>query len=159
MLVSVIIPCFNEERVLLDTYRRLSAVLGKQEGLDYELLFVDDGSSDGTKPILREFAKLDSRVNLIAFSRNFGHQPAVSAGLRHCRGDLAVIIDADLQDPPEVIPEMIAQLLKTGSNVVYGVRKKRKGETLFKLVTARLYYKVLNAYPRFPCPRTRAIFG
>jgi len=158
MLVSVIIPCFNEERVLLDTYRRLSAVLGNQEGLDYELLFVDDGSSDGTKPILREFAKLDSRVNLIAFSRNFGHQPAVSAGLRHCRGDLAVIIDADLQDPPEVIPEMIAQLLKTGSNVVYGVRKKRKGETLFKLVTAHLFYKVLNALSEISLPENTGDF-
>src|SRR5262249_17738644 len=134
MLVSVIIPCFNEEKVLHETYRRICAALSRAPGLEYEFVFVDDGSSDETPAILRELALHDLRVNVIRFSRNFGHQPGVSAGLKHCRGDLAVIIDADLQDPPEAIPDMIAQLLGTGSNSVYGVRQKRKGETWFKLM-------------------------
>jgi dolichol-phosphate mannosyltransferase len=97
-------------------------------------------------------AQTDPRVNLIRFSRNFGHQPAVSAGIRYCHGDLAVIIDADLQDPPEVIPDMIKQLVSTGSNVVYGVRTRRKGETLFKRAAANLFYKILNKLSEVPLP-------
>jgi glycosyltransferase involved in cell wall biosynthesis len=152
MIVSVIIPCFNEEKVLPQTYARISALAGNEEGLEYELVFVDDGSTDRTPAILREFALADPRVNVIRFSRNFGHQPAVSAGIRHCRGNLAVIIDADLQDPPEVIPDMIRQLISTGSDVVYGVRKRRKGETLFKRVTAKLFYLLLNKLSEVPLP-------
>jgi glycosyltransferase involved in cell wall biosynthesis len=152
MLISIIIPCFNEEKVIRDTYRRLSAALDNQAPVQYELLFIDDGSTDGTQRILRELTRDDPRVNLIKFSRNFGHQPAVSAGIRRCRGDLAVIIDADLQDPPEIIPEMIQQLLATESNVVYGVRKCRKGETFFKRLTARLFYLVLNRLSEVPLP-------
>jgi dolichol-phosphate mannosyltransferase len=152
MLVSVIIPCFNEEKVLKDTYARVSRALGDQNGLEYELVFVDDGSTDHTQLILRELAQKDLRVNLIRFSRNFGHQPAVSAGIKFCRGDLAVIIDADLQDPPEIIPAMIRQLIDTGSNVVYGVRKKRNGETWFKIATALLFYRLLNKLSEVPIP-------
>ncbi|HWW02306.1 MAG TPA: glycosyltransferase family 2 protein [Candidatus Acidoferrum sp.] len=152
MLISVIIPCFNEEKVLNHTYGRLSKVLSRQEGIEYELVFIDDGSTDGTQAVLTELAQKDLRVNLIRFSRNFGHQPAVSAGIKYCRGDLAVIIDADLQDPPEVIPDMIQQLMATGSNVVYGVRKKRKGETIFKRATAHLFYLVLNKLSEVPLP-------
>src|SRR5690349_9353331 len=127
MLISLIIPCFNEEKVLASTYQRISAVLGGLNGMDYELLFVDDGSADSTPTILKQLAEKDRRVTVIRFSRNFGHQPAVSAGMQHCRGDLAVIIDADLQDPPEVIPDMVKQLQSENANVVYGVRKLRKG--------------------------------
>jgi dolichol-phosphate mannosyltransferase len=116
------------------------------------LVFIDDGSSDGTAAMLAELARNDFRVNVIRFSRNFGHQPAVSAGLKHCRGDLAVIIDADLQDPPEVIPAMIRQLITTGSNVVYGVRKERSGETWFKRATAHLFYVLLNKLSEVPLP-------
>lgn len=152
LLISVIIPCFNEEKVLRDTYRRLSTVLSQQPHLQHELLFVDDGSTDATHRILQELAQRDPRVSQIRFSRNFGHQPAVSAGIRHARGDLAVIIDADLQDPPEAIPEMIQQLLTTGSNVVYGVRRKRKGETLFKRMTAVLFYRVLSQLSEVALP-------
>jgi glycosyltransferase involved in cell wall biosynthesis len=152
MLISVIIPCFNEETVLRDTYLRLSSVLSQHSDFQFELIFVDDGSRDSTPHILREFAHRDPRVALLRFSRNFGHQPAVSAGIRHCRGDLAVIIDADLQDPPEVIPEMIRQLQSSGSNVVYGVRQKRKGETLFKRATAKLFYHALNKLSEVPLP-------
>lgn len=152
MLVSVIIPCFNEEKVLKDTAWRLASVLNAQMGLEHELIFVDDGSTDRTHEILLQLAQADAGVQVIRFSRNFGHQPAVSAGLRHCRGHLAVIIDADLQDPPEVIPEMIQQLINTQSNVVYGVRKTRKGETLFKRATASLFYRLLNTLSEVPLP-------
>jgi dolichol-phosphate mannosyltransferase len=152
MLVSIIIPCFNEEMVLKDTYARLSGVLGQEDSFDYELIFVDDGSRDATAPILKALADHDTRVRTIRFSRNFGHQPAVTAGLKHCHGDLAVIIDADLQDPPEIIPAMIEQLLKTGSNVVYGVRKRRKGETFFKRATASVFYNLLNRLSEIPLP-------
>jgi len=152
MLLSVIIPCFNEETVLKEAYRRIGAALRNEQGMEYELVFVDDGSSDRTAAILKELAQTDGRVQLIKFSRNFGHQPAVSAGIRHCHGDLALIIDADLQDPPEVIPEMIKQLLTTGSNVVYGVRKRRKGETVFKRLSAKLFYVLLNKLSEVPLP-------
>ena len=152
MLVSVIIPCFNEETVLRDTYRRVSSVLCHQPDFEHELLFVDDGSSDSTPRILQELAQRDPRVRWLRFSRNFGHQPALSAGIRHCRGDVAAIIDADLQDPPEVIPAMIQQLATTKSNVVYGVRRKRKAETLFKRVSASLFYRVLSTLSEVPLP-------
>ncbi len=152
MLISVIVPCYNEEAVLRDTYRRLSAVMDNQPDFAYEFIFIDDGSTDSTPSILREFALRDSHANFIRFSRNFGHQPAVSAGLKHCRGDLAVIIDADLQDPPEVIPDMVRQLVTTRSNVVYGVRKTRKGETWFKLFTAQAFYHLLNHLSEVPLP-------
>jgi polyisoprenyl-phosphate glycosyltransferase len=161
MLVSLIIPCYNEEKVIKETCRQLaamadgpgSAVATPGGGsLKFELIFIDDGSADQTQAILRELARQDSRVRLIAFSRNFGHQAAVSAGLKHCRGELAAIIDADLQDPPEIIPDMIRQLLDTGSSVVYGVRRRRKGETVFKLVTARLFYLILNKLSEVPLP-------
>jgi dolichol-phosphate mannosyltransferase len=152
MLISIIIPCFNEEKVLADTYRRISTVLRCREGTEYELVFIDDGSTDRTPGILKELVRHDAHVNVIRFSRNFGHQPAVSAGIRSCRGALAVIIDADLQDPPEVIPEMIKQLLDTRSNVVYGVRTRRKGETLFKRVACNLFYIILNKLSEVPLP-------
>jgi len=152
MLISIIIPCFNEEKVLENTFQRVSAVLGKVQGMDYELLFVDDGSSDSTPAILKSLAEKDPRITIIRFSRNFGHQPAVSAGMQHCRGDLALIIDADLQDPPEVIPDMLQQLKTQKANVVYGVRKTRKGETWFKLVTAKMFYVLLNKLSDVPMP-------
>jgi dolichol-phosphate mannosyltransferase len=152
MLISVIIPCFNEEKVLESTYHRISAVLGGKQEMDYELLFVDDGSIDSTPAILKSIAEKDRRVTVIRFSRNFGHQSAVSAGLQHCRGDLAVIIDADLQDPPEVVPDMLQQLKTEKANVVYGVRKRRKGETWFKLFTAKMFYVLLNKLSEVPIP-------
>ena len=152
MFVSIIIPCFNEEKVVAETYDQLSAVLVNDDTLQYELIFVDDGSRDETGIILRGLAHRDSRVRLISFSRNFGHQAAVSAGIRHCQGDLAAIIDADLQDPPQVIPKMIQQLRETGSNVVYGVRRRRRGETLFKRASAKLFYLTLNQLSEVPLP-------
>jgi glycosyltransferase involved in cell wall biosynthesis len=152
MLVSVIIPCFNEEAVIQETYGQISAILVDNETFTFEFIFVDDGSADSTVTILRQIASKDRRVRLAMLSRNFGHQPAVSAGIRYSRGDLAVIIDADLQDPPQVIPDMIQQLLRTNSNVVYGVRKKRKGENILYLATAKLFYILLNKLSEYPLP-------
>jgi dolichol-phosphate mannosyltransferase len=152
MLISVIIPCFNEEKVLESTYRRLSAVLIDGDGKKYQFIFVDDGSVDATPAILKAIAEKDPRAIVVRFSRNFGHQPAVSAGMRQCQGDLAVIIDADLQDPPEVIPNMVRQLTGERANVVYGVRTKRKGETWFKRVTAKFFYVLLNKLSDVPMP-------
>ena len=107
MLISIIIPSYNEEVVIAESYRRLSEVLEKVDNYSYELIFVNDGSVDKTFDILCDIAQKDHKVKVLNFSRNFGHQAAVTAGLKHCNGDLAVIIDADLQDPPEVIPQMI----------------------------------------------------
>lgn len=152
MLITIIIPCFNEEAVIRNTYRRVLAALHARPGFELELLFIDDGSSDSTPRILRELSSQDARVHLIQFSRNFGHQPAVSAGIQYCRGDVAVIIDADLQDPPEIIPDMISQMISAGANVVYGVRKCRKGETFFKRATAKAFYLILNRLSEVPLP-------
>lgn len=143
MLLSVIIPCYNEELVVKETYSRLSEIV-RRTGMDYELVFINDGSRDQTFPILCQLAHEDNAVKIINFSRNFGHQCAVTAGINSCNGDLAVIIDADLQDPPEVILDMLEIQKKENANVVYGVRKKRKGESWFKLLTARYFYRTLN---------------
>lgn len=145
MLISIIIPTYNEEILIAESYRRLSDVLGNLKNYYYELVFINDGSSDKTIDILRYIATNDRNVKILNFSRNFGHQAAVSAGLKHCNGDLAVIIDADLQDPPEVIPQMLNIYEEENCNVVYGVRNKRKGESFFKLFTAKVFYRLLNS--------------
>jgi len=145
MLISIIIPTYNEEIVITESYRRLSGVLEELNNYSYELIFVNDGSSDKTFEILHKIASYDHKVKILNFSRNFGHQAAVTAGLKHCNGDLAVIIDADLQDPPEVIPQMLNVYEKENCNVVYGVRNKREGESLFKLFTAKFFYRLLNS--------------
>jgi len=143
MILSVIIPCYNEEAVILETYKRLKNVLTAEQFL-YELLFINDGSKDKTLSLLKTIAETDQTVKILNFSRNFGHQCAVTAGINHCSGDMAVIIDADLQDPPEVIPEMLRLMLAQQADVVYGVRKKREGENWFKLFTAKMFYRMLN---------------
>ncbi|MDD4208793.1 MAG: glycosyltransferase family 2 protein [Bacteroidales bacterium] len=144
MLLSVIIPCYNEELVIEETYKRLLNVLDKMEN-KYELIFINDGSKDTTYDILYNLSLEDKRVKILNFSRNFGHQCAVTAGINYCQGDAAVIIDSDLQDPPEVIVEMLKIMEEQKANVVYGVRKKRKGESWFKLVTAKYFYRLLNS--------------
>ncbi len=149
--ISVVIPCYNEELVISESYRRLSKVMG-QIGVTYELIFINDGSLDKTETLLKEIAKLDTSVKVITFSKNFGHQNAVSAGLKYCIGNLAVIIDADLQDPPEVIPEMLKICKEENANVVYGVRKLRKGESTFKLLTAKIFYRLMNRLSEVKIP-------
>ncbi len=140
--LSVIIPVFNEQEIIPQLYSRLSAAV-ESITPNYELLFVNDGSKDATLFRLIELTEKDKRVKFINFSRNFGHQIAVTAGLDYCTGKAVVIIDGDLQDPPELIPELYNKY-KEGFEVVYAKRKKRKGETLFKRVTAKLFYRLLK---------------
>jgi glycosyltransferase involved in cell wall biosynthesis len=142
-LLSVAVPCFNEAEVLWATHGRLVGVLSHIPDTDFEIIYIDDGSTDATPEVLGEIRSLDPRVRTLRLSRNFGHQTAVSAGLEHASGDAVVLIDADLQDPPEIIPEMLAQWLE-GYQVVYGVRTDREGERWFKLATAKVFYRVLD---------------
>ncbi len=151
MKVSVVIPCYNEEEVLPLSHQRFSQVMSNIP-YDYELIFINDGSKDRTEELLLNLAVNDPHTKVLSFSRNFGHQNAVCAGLHHCTGDVAVIIDVDLQDPPEVIPQMIEAHLKDGSNVVYAVRNKREGETFMKKFTAKMYYRMLNALSDYTFP-------
>lgn len=143
MLLSVVVPCYNEEAVLRETHVHLVAVLEQLEGLKFELVYIDDGSRDATLEILRELQAASERVRVVSMSRNFGHQLAATAGLEHAAGDVVVVTDADLQDPPEVIGEMVA-LWRAGYQVVYGVRAERHGETIFKRWTARVFYRLHN---------------
>lgn len=143
MLISVIVPCYNEEAVIVETNRQLIATLEAIPQVDFEIVYVDDGSSDATPDILREIQFANRHVRVVRLSRNFGHQLAVSAGLENISGVAAIIIDADLQDPPEVIPEMIDRW-RDGYQVVYGLRKERAGETTFKLWTAKAFYRLIN---------------
>jgi polyisoprenyl-phosphate glycosyltransferase len=139
-LLSVVAPMFDEEATAEAFYERTSAAL---QGIPFELVLVDDGSRDGTGEILDRLAAADPRVRVVFLSRNFGHQTAITAGLDHALGDAVVMIDADLQDPPEVIPKLIEQW-RAGADVVYAVRSTRAGETRFKLVTARWFYRLMN---------------
>jgi polyisoprenyl-phosphate glycosyltransferase len=139
-LLSVVAPMFDEEATAEAFYERTCAAL---QGIPFELVLVDDGSRDRTPEILDRLAEADPRVRVIYLSRNFGHQTAITAGLDHALGDAVVMIDADLQDPPEVIPNLIAQW-RDGADVVYAVRRSRAGETRFKLVTARWFYRLMN---------------
>ena len=157
MKISVIVPCYNEEDVISETYIRLQNVMQSMEH-EYEIIFVNDGSRDNTLILLKDIANTDKRVRVISFSRNFGHQPAVTAGINLCEGDIAIIIDADLQDPPELFPEMIDLYLEKGCNVVYGVRKERKGETFFKRFTAKRYYRLINTLSDVPLPKDTGDF-
>lgn len=150
-LLSVVVPCYNEQEVLDQTHGRLSEVLAGLEELDYEILYVDDGSADRTSQILTRLAEEDPHVRVIRFSRNFGHQLAVTAGIDHAAGDAVVLIDADLQDPPEVIAEMVAAW-RNGAEVAYGVRVERQGEGLFKRATAKAFYRVIHSLSEVRIP-------
>ena len=141
-LVSVVVPMYFEEEVAQECYNRLSKVM-ESSRYAYELVFVNDGSTDRTMEILESIADKDKRVRVVGFSRNFGHQVAVTAGIDHAKGDAVVVIDADLQDPPELILKML-ELWEQGYHVVYAKRKKRKGETWFKLMTAGAFYRLLD---------------
>jgi len=142
--LSVIVPCYNEEAVIAESYSRLKKVLDGMTTLQTEIIFINDGSKDRTSEMLSAIAAADKQVKVLHFSRNFGHQPAVTAGIHNCTSDLAVIIDADLQDPPELIPELVATQKREQANVVYCVRDKRKGESIFKKLSAQLFYRSMN---------------
>ena len=152
IFISVIIPCFNEELVIAETYRRTHKVMNDFVHGGYEIIFINDGSQDSTFNILKEIAKTDSAVKILNFSRNFGHQPAVTAGISACSGDVAIIIDADLQDPPELFPAMVKKHVEENVNVVYGQRESRKGETFFKKITSSAFYRIINYLSDTPLP-------
>ncbi|HEX8723096.1 MAG TPA: glycosyltransferase family 2 protein [Pyrinomonadaceae bacterium] len=150
-LISVVVPCYNEEAVLPETHRRLTSALEAIEGVSFEVVYADDGSQDATPDLLRALQAADPRVRVVRLSRNFGHQLAVSAGLEHASGDAVVVIDADLQDPPEVIRELVARW-REGFQVVYGQRTDRPGETPFKLWTAKSFYRLINRVSQIQIP-------
>jgi len=147
---------YNEEEVIKETYYRLKRVMD-QSTESYELIFVNDGSRDRSADIIAELARTDKNIRLIDFSRNFGHQIAVTAGMDYAQGKAVVIIDADLQDPPEVIPRMLEKW-REGYEVVYGKRLKRHGETIFKKSTAFLFYRILGALTDDNIPRDTGDF-
>jgi dolichol-phosphate mannosyltransferase len=149
--LSVVIPCFNEADSLRETQRRLAEVASQLPSLAVEWIYVNDGSRDSTLSVLRELTGVDDRVRVISLARNFGHQMAVTAGIDAASGDAIVIIDADLQDPPELITEMVAQW-QLGYDVVYGTRIDRAGESWFKLASARAFYRLLNRLSEVPIP-------
>jgi len=140
--ISIVVPCYNESEVLQAFNERLSKVLIELQDYIHEVIYVDDGSSDNTYRILEGFKRESDCINIISFSRNFGHQIAITAGIETSTGDAVIIIDADLQDPPELIKEMISIWLE-GVDVVYAVRNSRNGESKFKILTAKYFYKLI----------------
>ncbi|MCI8636534.1 MAG: glycosyltransferase family 2 protein [Clostridia bacterium] len=155
--ISVVIPVYNENEVIKSSYNIIKKVLEKLTQYDYEIIFVNDGSTDGTLDFLQEISKENEKVKIISFSRNFGHQAAVTAGIQYVTGDAIVIIDADLQDPPELLPEMI-ELWEKGNEVIYGQRKARKGESAFKILTAKMFYCALNNLSDVEIPKDTGDF-
>ena len=145
--ITIIIPAYNEEETLEKLYERLSAVVNQIEQYEFEMLFINDGSKDKTKEILKVLRAKDSRVAYVNFSRNFGKEIAMMAGMDYATGDAVVFIDADLQDPPELIPELI-KYWEQGYDDVYAKRKSRKGETFIKKITSKMYYKILQSLTR-----------
>lgn len=155
--ISVVVPMYYEEDVVDECYKRLTNVLKTLENYEYEIIFVNDGSKDKTLFLLEQIAKKDENITILSFSRNFGHQAAVTAGLKEVTGDAVIIIDADLQDPPETICDMI-KLWEQGYEVIYGKRKIRKGESAFKLLTAKMFYKTLNILSDVEIPKDTGDF-
>ena len=155
--VTLVIPMYYEEKVAEECYKRVKENLEKLKNYDYEIIFVNDGSKDKTLEILEGITDKDKNVKVISFSRNFGHQAAVTAGLQYVSGDAIIIMDADMQDPPELIPDML-KLWEDGNEVIYGKRKSREGESAFKLFTAKMFYKTLNALSDVEIPKDTGDF-
>lgn len=150
-LLSVVVPVFNEIEVIDAFWAEMTTFVTSLKDMNYELIFVDDGSADGSYNKLVEFAHQDTNVRIIKFSRNFGHQIAITAGIDYAQGDAVVVIDADLQDPPSAI-HLFIDKWNEGYDVVYGVREKRKGESWFKLITASLFYRILKKFTKIDIP-------
>lgn len=155
--ISVVIPMYFEEDVVNECYNRTKNVLNKLSSYEHEIIFINDGSKDKTLELLEKISQNDNNVKIISFSRNFGHQAAVTAGLKFTTGDAVVIMDADMQDPPEVIEEMV-KLWEEGNEVIYAKRKVREGETKFKLFTAKMFYKMLNSLSDTEIPKDTGDF-
>jgi len=141
--ISIVVPIYYEEENIFPLYERLKEVVADEMGLDYEIIFINDGSKDDSVKNIKKLREQDDGIKLINFSRNFGHQVAVTAGLEHTNGEVSVIIDADLQDPPELIIDMYEKY-KEGYDVVYAKRKSRAGESFFKKKTAKVFYRLLD---------------
>ncbi len=155
--ISVVIPMYYEEEVAQECYNRTKKVLTNLENFEHEIIFVNDGSKDKTLEILEKIAKEDKCAKIISFSRNFGHQAAVTAGLKFVTGDCCLIIDSDMQDPPELLAQML-KLWEDGNEVIYAKRKIRKGESAFKLFTAKMFYKILNGLSDVDIPKDTGDF-
>lgn len=156
-LLSIVIPCYNEEDSIVELHSRIKSIC-KKDGFDnYELILIDDGSKDKTWKIICELSKLDDRIVGISLSRNFGHQIALTAGLNQCIGDRIFILDADLQDPPELLSGMM-KLMDEGYDVVYGQRSKRQGESVFKKTSAYFFYRILNKLVDLEIPQDTGDF-
>lgn len=147
---SVVVPVYNEAAVIAETHRRLLAVMDELAA-SFEIIYVNDGSTDSTGQILRPICRSDSRVKMISFSRNFGHQTAITAGMDYTSGDAVIVIDADLQDPPEIIPAMIENW-QNGYEIVYGRRIRREGESWLKKISARCFYRILHKITKVDIP-------
>jgi len=156
VLLSMIVPVYNEEDVINSFYLKTASVLDS-EPYDAEIIFVNDGSSDSTLDILLHLKEADSRIVIVDLSRNFGKEIAMTAGLDYCKGDAIVVIDADLQDPPELIPELIAKW-QQGYDVVYAKRISRDGESAMKKLTSKAFYRVINRVSRVPIPEDTGDF-
>ena len=150
--LSIVVPCYNEAATLDVLHARVTAAAESAVGGDYELVLINDGSRDDSWPIMQRLAAADPRLVAINLSRNHGHQLALTAGLDLCAGDQILIIDADLQDPPELLPDMRRTMAEQGADVVYAVRRKRAGETLFKKATAAIFYRLLDRMTDTPIP-------
>jgi polyisoprenyl-phosphate glycosyltransferase len=149
--LSVVVPCYNEADGLRELYRRVTAICDEAIGSDYEIVLVNDGSRDATWHLMSLLAANDDRVVAINLTRNYGHQIALTAGLEHCRGERIFILDADLQDPPELLPQMLA-LMQQGADIVYGQRRSRKGEGWFKKLATLLFYRLLKRLAEVDIP-------
>ncbi len=150
ILCSVIVPMYNEEDVIIETHRRLTQVMDSI-GESYEIIFINDGSRDNTRSMIHDICNKNKNIKMIDFARNFGHQIAITAGMDYAAGECMVIIDGDLQDPPELIPDMINKW-REGYDVVYGKRKSRQGESFFKKITAKAYYRILRGLTNVDIP-------
>ena len=151
-LLSIVVPCYNEEACLAELHGRLTRAAASVAGDDYEIVLINDGSRDRSWEIMRELARTDRHLVAINLSRNHGHQLALTAGLDLCSGERILIIDADLQDPPELLPQMIEEMERQQADVVYAVRRARAGETAFKRGTAKLFYRLLSKLAEIEIP-------
>jgi len=153
-LISIVIPIYNEQENIKELYNSLSNTLSEQ---NYEIIFVNDGSTDDSYSIVQEISEKDSKVKLLSFTRNFGHEAATTAGIEYAKGNAIIVMDGDLQDPPELIPDMI-KLWQSGYEVVYAEREKREGETILKKITSSLFYKFLDLVSETHIPKNTGDF-
>ena len=155
--ITILVPAYNEEESLPLLYERVAKIMDEMQNYEFELLFVNDGSKDNTLKIIKELREKDKRISYVDFSRNFGKEIAMLAGFDYMQGDSVIILDADLQDPPELIPEMV-KYWEEGYDDVYAKRKTRKGETFLKKFTSKMYYKVLQSVTKVPIQKDTGDF-